>query len=115
MFKAAIAVAPVSDWKFYDTIYTERFMQTPQLNPEGYQSASTLTWAKQLKGHFLLVHGTADDNVHFQNAVELADELIANGLQFDTMFYPDRYHGITGGKARYHLFTYMTNWLVENL
>lgn len=115
VFKAAIAVAPVSDWKFYDTIYTERFMQTPQLNPEGYQSASTLTWAKQLKGHFLLVHGTADDNVHFQNAVELADELIANGLQFDTMFYPDRYHGITGGKARYHLFTYMTNWLVENL
>lgn len=113
-FKAAIAVAPVTNWKFYDSIYTERYMQTPQLNPDGYKNAP-IDLAKNLKGNFLLIHGTADDNVHFQNSVELVRELQKQGKQFETMYYPDGYHGIGGSKIRYHLFVYMTNWLLKNL
>jgi len=114
VYKAAISVAPVTDWKFYDSIYTERFMLSPSENQEGY-AYSPLSMAKNLKGNLLLIHGTADDNVHFQNSIELVRELQAQGKQFETMYYPDRYHGIQGGKSRYHLFSYMTRWLEKNL
>lgn len=115
VFKAAISVAPVTDWKFYDNIYTERFMSTPELNPEGYKNSSVLEYAKNMKGNLFLVHGTADDNVHFQNAVVLADILIDNAIPFETMFYPGKDHGIRGGKSRIHLFNLMTNFILRNL
>lgn len=114
-FKAAISVAPVTHWKFYDTIYTERFMQTPQLNPEGYESSAVLTHTSKLKGKLLLVHGTGDDNVHFQNAVKLAEKLIAEDKPFETMYYPEKDHGIYGGKTRNHLFKMMTDFIERNL
>lgn len=114
-FKAGVSVAPVTHWKFYDTIYTERFMQTPQLNPEGYEVSSPLTYIKDYKGKLLLIHGTADDNVHFQNAVVMVDELIKNNKQFETMFYPEKDHGIFGGNTRIHLFNMITNFILNNL
>ncbi|HYJ80938.1 MAG TPA: S9 family peptidase [Longimicrobiaceae bacterium] len=113
-FKAGIAVAPVTDWRLYDSIYTERFMRTPQENPEGYNRGAPSRLAANLKGDLLLVHGTGDDNVHFQNSVQLADALQAAGKQFDFMLYPDRNHGIAGGRT-VHLYTLMTNWITEHL
>jgi dipeptidyl-peptidase-4 len=98
VFKAAIAAAPVTNWKWYDSIYTERYMQTSEENPEGYQQNSPVYFADQLKGNYLLVHGMGDDNVHFQNTAEMANALIAANKQFDTYFYPNRNHGIYGGK-----------------
>ena len=115
VFKAAIAVAPVTNWRFYDTIYTERYMSTPQENPDGYDDNSPTSYADRLKGNFLLIHGTGDDNVHFQNAVELQDALIAANKQFDSFYYPDRAHGIYANGARIHLFNLMTDWVKENL
>lgn len=115
LFNTAIAVAPVTSWRFYDTIYTERFMQTPQMNPEGYKKGSPLRYADQIDGNYLLVHGTGDDNVHFQNAVELVNKLIAEAVQFETMYYPDRAHSIYGGNARKHLYKMMSNFIQENL
>ncbi len=115
VFKAAIAIAPVTNWKWYDTIYTERFMRTAKENPEGYRDNSPIYFADQLKGAYLLVHGVADDNVHFQNTVEMANALIRANKQFDTYFYPNRNHGIYGQNARIHLYTKMTNFLLENL
>lgn len=115
VFNTAIAVAPVTNWRFYDTIYTERFMQTPQMNPEGYKKGSPITYADQIEGAYLLVHGTGDDNVHFQNSVELVNELVAEGVQFETMYYPNRSHGIYGGNARKHLFKMMNDFILENL
>lgn len=115
VFKAAIAVAPVTNWRFYDTIYTERYMDTPQNNPSGYDDNSPTSHVDKLEGNFLLIHGTGDDNVHFQNAVALQNALIAAGKQFDSFYYPDRSHGIYEGNARMHLFTLMTNWVLENL
>jgi dipeptidyl-peptidase-4 len=115
IFNTAIAVAPVTNWRFYDTIYTERFMQTPKMNPEGYRKGSPLTYAGQIDGNYLLVHGTGDDNVHFQNSVELVNKLVAEGVQFETMYYPDRSHGIYGGNTRNHLYKMMTNFILENL
>jgi dipeptidyl-peptidase-4 len=115
VFKAAIAVAPVTNWKWYDTIYTERYMQTGEENPEGYQQNSPVYFTDQLKGNYLLVHGMGDDNVHFQNTAEMANALIASNKQFDTYFYPNRNHGIYGGTTRLHLFTKMTNFLTEKL
>ncbi len=114
-FKVAVAVAPVTHWKFYDTIYTERYMSTPQLNPEGYEAGSVLNKTEKLKGKLLLVHGTADDNVHFQNTVLLVDELVKANKQFQVMFYPGKNHGIYGGKTREQLFTMITNFIRENL
>ena len=114
-FDTAIAVAPVTNWRFYDTIYTERFMQTPQMNPEGYQKGSPITYADQIEGSYLLVHGTGDDNVHFQNSVELVNKLVAEGVQFESMYYPNRSHGIYGGNTRSHLYKMMTNFILENL
>jgi dipeptidyl-peptidase-4 len=115
VFKSAIAVAPVTNWRFYDTIYTERFLSTPQLNPEGYDAYSPLSHVDKLKGNLLLIHGTGDDNVHFQNSVMLQDALIASGKQFDSFFYPNRNHGIYGGNTRMHLFRLMSNFIENKL
>jgi len=115
VFKAAIAVAPVTNWKWYDTIYTERFMRTEEENPDGYRNNSPVNFADRLRGNYLLVHGMSDDNVHFQNTVEMAEALIRANKQFDTYFYPNRNHGIYGNNARLHLFTKMTQFLREKL
>jgi dipeptidyl-peptidase-4 len=115
LFKAGISVAPVSDWKLYDSVYTERYMHTPEENPTGYQQASLLPRAAQLASAFLLVHGTGDDNVHPQNTLQLADALEAARKQFDLMLYPNRTHSIAGASTRIHLFTLMTDWVVEHL
>ena len=114
-FKTGIAVAPVTDWKFYDTIYTERYMDTPQRNPEGYRLTSPITYASKFNGKLLIVHGTTDDNVHWQNTIALVDELIAQNKQVQTMFYPGRTHGISGGNTSLHLYSLMTNYLLANL
>ncbi len=114
-FKAAIAVAPVTTWRFYDTVYTERYLQRPQDNASGYDDNSPISHVDKLKGKFLLIHGTGDDNVHFQNAVVLQNALIKAGKQFDSFYYPDRNHGIYGGNTRSHLFTMMTSWVKANL
>ena len=115
IFKMAIAVAPVSSWRFYDTIYTERYLNTPQKNSKGYDSNSPITHVQNLQGKFLLVHGSADDNVHVQNTMQLAEALIQSNKQFDWAIYPDKNHGIYGGYTRLHLYTRMTNFILENL
>ena len=115
VFKAAIAVAPVTNWKWYDTIYTERYMRTAKENPDGYKDNSPVYFADRLKGHYLLIHGVADDNVHFQHTVEMTNALIRANKQFDTYFYPNRNHGIYGGNTRLHLYNKMTNFLLESL
>lgn len=114
-FKAAIAVAPVTDWKFYDNIYTERYMNTPQLNPKGYEESSVLTYAKNLSGNLLLIHGTGDDNVHIQHSYALQEALVAANKQFQSFYYPNRNHGIYGGYTRFHLFKMMTDFIEKNL
>lgn len=114
-FKAAIAVAPVTNWKWYDSVYTERYMQTLKENEKGYKENSPVYFADRLKGNYLLVHGTGDDNVHFQNSAEMANALINANKQFDTYYYPNKNHGIYGGKTRLHLYTKMTNFLMEKL
>lgn len=114
-FKAAIAVAPVSNWRFYDSIYTERYMQTPQENEDGYDDNSPINHVEKLKGNYLLVHGTADDNVHFQNTTELIEALVKADKQFDLAVYPNKNHGIYGGNTRFHLYKKMTDFLLENL
>ncbi len=115
VFKTAIAVAPVTHWKWYDTIYTERFMRTPQENASGYDSNSPINHVNKMKGSLLLVHGMADDNVHFQNTVELVNALNRAGKHYDFYMYPNKNHGIYGGNTRYHLFEKMTNFILENL
>lgn len=115
VFKAAIAVAPVTTWRYYDTIYTERYLQTPQLNAAGYDNNSPITHVNKLKGSFLLIHGTGDDNVHYQNAVDLVDALIAADKQFKTFYYPNRNHGIYGGNTTWHLYTMMTDFIKRKL
>jgi dipeptidyl-peptidase-4 len=115
VFKAAIAVAPVTNWKWYDSIYTERYMQTDRENSAGYEDNSPVNFAELLKGKYLLVHGNGDDNVHFQHTAEMANALIKANKQFDTYFYPNRNHGIYGDNARIHLYTKMTDFIVENL
>lgn len=114
-FKAAIAVAPVTNWKFYDNIYTERFLRKPQDNKSGYEDNSPVNFTKQVKGKFLLVHGSGDDNVHFQNTMELANALIKNNKPFDLMVYPNKNHGIYGGYTRTHLYNKMLKFVKENL
>ena len=115
VFRAAVSVAPVTDWKLYDTIYTERFMRTPQENPNGYRDGSPLHHTAGMRGDLLLVHGTGDDNVHDQNTLQLMQALIEEGKQFDLMLYPNRTHSIAGGNTQVHLFTMITNWLDEHL
>ena len=115
VFKTGIAVAPVTNWKWYDSIYTERYMQTEKENPKGYADNSPVNFADQLEGNYLLIHGLADDNVHFQHTAEMTNKLIAANKQFDTMIYPNRNHGIGGGNAKIHLYTLMTRFLDEKL
>lgn len=115
VFKAGIAVAPVTNWRYYDSVYTERFMRTPQENANGYDDNSPTEFAKLMKGKFLLIHGTADDNVHFQNSMEFAEALIQNKKQFEFMAYPDKNHGIYGGNTRPQLYQLMTDFILQNL
>jgi len=115
VFKMGIAVAPVTNWRFYDTIYTERYMQTPQENPSGYDDNSPINHVEKLEGSYLLVHGSADDNVHYQNTMEMVNALVDANKQFDLFIYPDKNHGIYGGNTRIHLFTKMTNFILKNL
>lgn len=115
VFKTAIAVAPVTSWRYYDSIYTERYMQTPQENASGYDDNSPINHVKKLKGNYLLVHGTADDNVHVQNTMKMVEALVQANKQFDWAIYPDKNHGIYGGATRLQLFTKMTNFLLEKL
>lgn len=114
-FKTGIAVAPVTSWRFYDTIYTERYMGLPKDNAKGYDNNSPLSHADKLKGNYLIIHGTADDNVHYQNAISFENELIKNNVQFNSFSYPDKNHGIYGGNTRLHLYHMMTNYLKNNL
>ncbi|MBI9033962.1 MAG: DPP IV N-terminal domain-containing protein, partial [Bacteroidales bacterium] len=115
VFKAGVAVAPVTNWRYYDNIYTERFMRTPQENPEGYDQNSPLYFADKLSGKLLLIHGSADDNVHVQNTMEFIERLVQADKQFDMMLYTNRNHSIYGKNTRFHLFQKMTNFLKENL
>ena len=115
VFKMAIAVAPVTNWRFYDSVYTERYMQTPQENANGYDDSSPINHVNKLKGKFLLIHGSGDDNVHVQNSMQMMEALIQANKQFDSQIYPDNNHGIYGGKTRIQLYTKMTNFIKENL
>lgn len=114
-FSMAIAVAPVTNWRFYDSIYTERYMTTPQENASGYDDNSPINHVDKLKGKYLLVHGTADDNVHVQNTMRMVEALVQANKQFDWAIYPDKNHGIYGGNTRIHLYNKMTNFIKENL
>ncbi|WP_178983409.1 S9 family peptidase [Winogradskyella helgolandensis] len=115
VFKMAIAVAPVTSWRFYDTIYTERYMTTPQENPTGYDENSPINHVEKLKGDYLLIHGTGDDNVHVQNTMLMVEALIQADKQFEWMIYPDKNHGIYGGNTRLHLYTKMTDFIHRTL
>lgn len=115
VFKAGIAVAPVTTWRYYDSIYTERYLKTPQENPKGYDDNSPIRYAKDLKGAFLLVHGSTDDNVHMQNTMDFTTELVKANRSFEQFIYPNKNHGISGGGARLHLYSKMTDFLMENL
>ena len=115
LFKMGIAVAPVTNWRYYDTVYTERYLKTPQENPGGYDDNSPVQFAQNLKGKFLLVHGTGDDNVHFQNSIAFVDALIKANKDYQTLYYPNRNHGIAGGNTRLHLYRQMTNFVLQNL
>lgn len=115
VFKAGISVAAVTNWRFYDSVYTERYMRTPKENPDGYDDNSPLSHAGKIKGDFLLIHGSADDNVHFQNAMEFSERMVQAGVQFDMAFYTNRNHNINGGDTSMHLYTKMTNWMKDKL
>lgn len=115
VFKSAIAVAPVTSWKWYDTVYTERYMRTLAENKDGYNDNSPIYFADKLKGNYLLVHGLADDNVHFQNSAEMANALIKANKQFDTYYYPNRNHGIYGDNARLHLWNKMNDFIFNKI
>ena len=115
VFSLAIAVAPVTNWRFYDNIYTERYMQKPQENIEGYDQNSPINHVEKLKGDYLLIHGSADDNVHVQNTMEMVSALVKANKQFELFIYPDKNHGIYGGNTRYHLYNKMTDFILNNL
>ncbi len=115
VFKAGISVAPVTNWRFYDSIYTERYMRTPKENPDGYDDNSPLSHAEQIKGNYLIIHGSADDNVHLQNTMEFTERMVQAGVQFDMAIYTNRNHGIYGGNTSMHLYTKMENWLKNKL
>jgi dipeptidyl-peptidase-4 len=114
VFAAGISVAPVTNWRYYDSIYTERFMQTPEENATGYDDNSPVNHAEKLTGPLLLVHGSADDNVHYQNSMEMVNALVSANKDFDFFAYPDRNHGIYGGNTRLHLFNMMMDFVHEN-
>lgn len=115
VFKMAIAVAPVTNWRYYDNIYTERYMRTPKENPQGYDDNAPEKMVSKLQGKFLLIHGTADDNVHFQNSVMLVSAMIAANKEYDSEYYPDKNHGISGGNTSFHLYRRMTDFILKNL
>jgi dipeptidyl-peptidase-4 len=115
VFAAGASVAPVSDWRFYDSIYTERYMKQPQDNPEGYEDSSPINFVDGLEAPFFLVHGTSDDNVHMQNSMRLIEKLINNGKDFELMLYPGKLHGISGNTARIHLYRQLTAFFDEHL
>lgn len=115
LFKMGMAVAPVTHWKYYDNIYTERYLRTPELNKIGYEENSPINFTSNLKGKYLIVHGTADDNVHFQNATEMIKAMIKSGVNFDSEIYPNRNHGIGDMDAQKHLFRKLTTFVKENL
>jgi dipeptidyl-peptidase-4 len=114
-FKTAIAVAPVTNWRYYDNIYTERFMRKPQENAEGYDSNSPVNFVKLIKGKYLLIHGSADDNVHLQNSMEMSKKLVEANIPFEQFIYPNKNHGIYGGNTRLHLFQKILSFTKENL
>ena len=114
-FKAGVAIAAPSDWRFYDSVYTERFMRTPKENGEGYDAGSAIKRADQLQGSLLLIHGTADDNVHYQNCTEYSEALVQANKQFDMQIYTNRNHSIFGGNTRNHLMTRVANFFMNNL
>jgi dipeptidyl-peptidase 4 len=114
VFSLGISGAPVTSWRFYDTIYTERYMRTPQENPGGYDDNSPITHVERLRGKFMIIHGTADDNVHLQNTIEMVDRLIEAGKQFDLLLYPNHSHGIRGDAA-HHMYSRITGFILENL
>jgi dipeptidyl-peptidase-4 len=117
VFSAAVAVAPVTSWRYYDNIYTERYMRTPQENPKGYDENAPINFVDKIKGKYLLIHGSADDNVHFQNSTQLITALVKNNIDFDLGMYPNKNHGIGGSadNTTFHLWSKMTNWILENL
>lgn len=117
VFSAAVAVAPVTNWRYYDNIYTERYMRTPQENAKGYDDNSPINFTDRIKGKYLLIHGTADDNVHFQNSVQMVKALVKSNIDFESAYYPDKNHGISGGldNTTFHLWSKMTNWILTNL
>jgi len=115
VFKTAIAVAPVTNWRYYDSVYTERFMRTPAENPKGYDDNSPINHVDKLKGNLLLCHGTADDNVHVQNVYEFAERLVQANKQFEMQIYTNRNHSIYGGKTRLHLYNRFNKFLKGNL
>jgi dipeptidyl-peptidase-4 len=114
-FKAAIAVAPVTNWRYYDNIYTERFMSLPQENASGYDDNSPINHVSKIKGKYLLIHGSGDDNVHYQNTMEMVNAMVKANKQFDLFIYPDKNHSISGGNTRLHLYTKMTDFILNNL
>ena len=117
VFSAAVAVAPVTNWRFYDNIYTERYMRTPQENPKGYDDNSPINFTDKIKGKYLIIHGTADDNVHFQNATQMITALVKSNVDFESAYYPNKNHGVSGSldNTTFHLWSKMTNWIVENM
>ena len=115
VFRAGISVAPVTNWRFYDSVYTERYMRTPQENPDGYDDNSPLSHAEKIKGNYLIIHGSADDNVHLQNTMEFTEKMVQADVQFDMAIYTNRNHGIRGGNTSLQLYTKMTNFLKEKL
>ena len=115
LFKMGIAVAPVTNWRFYDNIYTERFMRTPQENAKGYDDNSPINFAKDLQGKYFLIHGAADDNVHYQNSMEMISALVKVNKQFDLFIYPNKNHGIYGGNTRNHLFNMIHDYILDEL
>jgi dipeptidyl-peptidase-4 len=115
VFKAAISRAPVTDWRLYDTIYTERYMRTPQENPEGYRRSAPQTYAELLQGNLLIVHGSGDDNVHPQNTTQLIHLLEEANKQFDLRIYPNKTHALEGARTRLNLYTFFLEWLKKNL
>ena len=115
LFKVGIAVAPVTNWRYYDNIYTERFLRTPQENAKGYDDNSPINFVKDLQGKYFLIHGAADDNVHYQNSMEMISALVKANKQFDLFIYPNKNHGIYGGNTRNHLFDMIFEYIQDEL
>jgi len=118
VFSAAVAVAPVTSWRFYDNIYTERYMRTPQENPNGYDDNSPINHTGKIKGNYLIIHGTEDDNVHFQNATQMITALVKSNIDFESAYYPNKDHNISGSdedNTSFHLWNKMTKWILANM